>query len=172
MKKRITIIAIGEKMAEGYKKDISNFFEDTIEVEASSIDKIEHDKKIETDLILISANSIFRLVKPYALVDCEIITINKTLSKKGFEKIKDLPEGTNALLVNIGPYTAAETILLLYNIARKDIELYPYYPGIKEYPKFDLAITPGEKEIVPKNVKNIKRKFLNIIMKQYQAIMP
>ena len=155
MKKRITIIAIGEKMAEGYKKDISNFFEDTIEVEASSIDKIEHDKKIETDLILISANSIFRLVKPYALVDCEIITINKTLSKKGFEKIKDLPEGTNALLVNIGPYTAAETILLLYNIARKDIELYPYYPGIKEYPKFDLAITPGEKEIVPKNVKNI-----------------
>lgn len=155
MKKRITIIAIDEKMAEGYKKDISNFFEDTIEVEASSIDKIEHDKKIETDLILISANSIFRLVKPYALVDCEIITINKTLSKKGFEKIKDLPEGTNALLVNIGPYTAAETILLLYNIARKDIELYPYYPGIKEYPKFDLAITPGEKEIVPKNVKNI-----------------
>lgn len=155
MKKRITIIAIGEKMAEGYKKDISNFFEDTIEVEASSIDKIEHDKKIETDLILISANSIFRLVKPYALVDSEIITINKTLSKKGFEKIKDLPEGTNALLVNIGPYTAAETILLLYNIARKDIELYPYYPGIKEYPKFDLAITPGEKEIVPKNVKNI-----------------
>ena len=155
MKKRITIIAIGEKMAEGYKKDISNFFEDTIEVEASSIDKIEHDKKIETDLILISANSIFRLVKPYALVDCEIITINKTLSKKGFEKIKDLPEGTNALLVNIGPYTAAETILLLYNIARKDIELYPYYPGIKEYPKLDLAITPGEKEIVPKNVKNI-----------------
>lgn len=88
MKKRITIIAIGEKMAEGYKKDISNFFEDTIEVEASSIDKIEHDKKIETDLILISANSIFRLVKPYALVDCEIITINKTLSKKGFEKNK------------------------------------------------------------------------------------
>ena len=155
MKKRITIIAIDEKMAEGYKKDIRNFFEDTIVVEASSIDKIEQEKKIETDLILISANSIFRLVKPYAPVDCEIITINKTLSKKGFEKIKDLPEGTNALLVNIGPYTAAETILLLYNIARKDIELYPYYPGIKEYPKFDLAITPGEKEIVPKNVKNI-----------------
>ena len=155
MKKRITIIAIDEKMAEGYKKDIRNFFEDTIVVEASSIDKIEQEKKIETDLILISANSIFRLVKPYAPVDCEIITINKTLSKKGFEKIKDLPEGTNALLVNIGPYTAAETILLLYNIARKDIELYPYYPGIKEYPKLDLAITPGEKEIVPKNVKNI-----------------
>ena len=155
MKKRITIIAIDEKLAEGYKNDISNFFEDTIEVEASSIDKIVQDKKIETDLILISANSIFRLVKPYAPMDCEIITINKTLSKKGFEKIKDLPEGTNALLVNIGPYTAAETILLLYNIARKDIELYPYYPGIKEYPKLDLAITPGEKEIVPKSIKNI-----------------
>ena len=128
MKKRITIIAIDEKLAEGYKNDISNFFEDTIEVEASSIDKIVQDKKIETDLILISANSIFRLVKPYAPMDCEIITINKTLSKKGFEKIKDLPEGTNALLVNIGPYTAAETILLLYNIAERILSYIPIIP--------------------------------------------
>lgn len=58
-------------------------------------------------------------------------------------------------MVNIGPYTTAETILLLYNIARKDIELYPYYPGIKEYPKLELAITPGETEIIPESVKNI-----------------
>ena len=155
MKKRIIIIAIDEKMAEGYKKDIDNFFEYTIEVEAMSIEKYELEKEIITDLILISSYSIFRLVKQYAPADCEIIIINKTLSKKGYEKIKNLPEGTNALLVNIGPYTTAETILLLYNIARKDIELYPYYPGIKEYPKLELAITPGETEIIPESVKNI-----------------
>ena len=155
MKKKIIIIAIDEKMAEGYKKDIDNFFEYTIEVEAMSIEKYELEKEIITDLILISSYSIFRLVKQYAPADCEIIIINKTLSKKGYEKIKNLPEGTNALLVNIGPYTTAETILLLYNIARKDIELYPYYPGIKEYPKLELAITPGETEIIPESAKNI-----------------
>ncbi len=155
MKKKITIIAVVENIAEGYKKDIDNFFEGTIEVEAMSIEKYKLKKIYITDLILISTYSIFRIVKQYAPADCEIIIINRTLSKSGFEKIKKLPAGTNALLVNVGPYTAAETILLLYNIARKDIELYPYYPGIKEYPKLDLAITPGETEIIPNNVKHI-----------------
>lgn len=71
MKKKIIIIAIDEKMAEGYKKDIDNFFEYTIEVEAMSIEKYELEKEIITDLILISSYSIFRLVKQYAPADCK-----------------------------------------------------------------------------------------------------
>lgn len=156
MKKiKLTIVSVDKKIAEGYKKDIENFFNGTIEIEVSSIEKHEIINEIDADLILISTYSIFRLVKQYAPKDCEIIKINTTLSKKGYEKIKDLPVGTNALLVNVGPSTATETISLLYNIGRKDIELYPYYPEIREYPKLDIAITPGEVGIIPNSVKSI-----------------
>lgn len=153
--KKLTIIAIDQKIADGYKEDIENFFEETLEVEAMSLERNAISKKIETDIILISTYSIFRLVKQYAPKDCEIIKINRTLRKKGYEKIKELPVKANALLVNVGPITATETISLLYNIGRKDIELYPYYPEIKEYPKLDLAITPGELKIIPRSVKTI-----------------
>lgn len=154
-KKKVTIITVDDKLADAYKSDIENFFGGDIEIESRSINNCSNNRMIETDLILISTYSIFVIAKKYASRNCEIIRVNRTISKKGYEELRKVPTAINALLVNVGSKTVAETISLIYNIGRKDIELFPYYPGIQDYPKLDIAITPGEFKIVPGFVKTI-----------------
>lgn len=147
--KRLAVAAINRNTADFYKEQIRSLFQDGIEVEAYCFEDRSIEKGIIADLVLISTYSIFEAVKRHVKSKCQIIKANRTISKKGFDKILSLPKGTKAMLVNVGPRMAVETISLIYQLGAKHIELIPVYPDMDNTPDINIAITPGELKYVP-----------------------
>ncbi|MCD5413696.1 MAG: sigma 54-interacting transcriptional regulator [Clostridiales bacterium] len=155
MKKTIAIATFYVNSLEFYSKQIIRLFGDTVEVKKYCIQDRSIEKGIDAELVLISSNIVFETVKRYIKNDAEVIVAKKTISKEGFNKILELPKNTKALLVNVSAEMAIETISLVYELGAKHIELTPAYPGNAELEKIDIAITPGEIGVVPKEVNTI-----------------
>ena len=59
------------------------------------------------------------------------------------------------MLVNYSPEMTMETLALFRQIGLTQYDFIPVYPGKKNIPKIDIALTPGESEKIPKFVKQI-----------------
>lgn len=110
---------------------------------------------ISSDLVLIPDHAIFEQVKEHLMGGQEILVLRRTLFQEGLNRLLELEEGTRAMLVNVTPGMALETISLIYQLGVRHIELTPVYPGREDIPSFQTAITPGERLHVPPGVHRI-----------------
>lgn len=151
---KLTIVAYEKKTGELYAKLLKRLFHKYIDIENYNVEdgKIND---ITSDIILASAHSIYEYVKKYTTNYNDIIIADLTLKKKSVDKLKSLPSGTKAMLVNSTLEMAISTINIIYNYGIENIELFPVYPGMKEIPNYSVAITPGETEIVPCAVQDV-----------------
>ncbi|WP_312115967.1 sigma-54 interaction domain-containing protein [Brevibacillus reuszeri] len=109
----------------------------------------------DVDLILVSSHIIFTRSSPAVINKrTEVQIIGRTLSKAGWEKIKNLPDG-NYMVVNDERDSAVETISLIYELGLRNVNLLPCYPDVPELPKAAIAITPGERSYVPSHIEHV-----------------
>lgn len=155
VRKRIAVATINNNSLELYSNEIKSIFLDYIDLDKYCFEDGSIENGIEADIVLIPSYESFETIKVYLKNNAEIIVANRTITKRGLNKIVDLPKGTKAMLVNVSPETAVETISTIYQLGIKHIEFIPIYPGVKAIPDIDVAITPGEKKYVPKTVKKI-----------------
>ncbi len=155
MKKRLAIVTLYSNAAQFYAKLIRMLFDDLVSVKEYCFEDGSIEKGIDADLIMISSYSIFGAVKKYVVNDSEIIISNRTLTKRAYNKLKNLNPGTKAMLVNASAEVSLETISLIYQFGLKSLELVPVHPNMMNIPNLDIAITPGEAKYVPKYVKQI-----------------
>lgn len=147
--KKIIVIASYKGIAKYYCDELRNFFVDEIQVDYITADSNNINIISDYDMVLITTYKIINNIKKYINKKCKIIKIIKNLNPKGIEKINDIPYGSEALVVNVGPKTVSESIYLIYAYGRSDLDLHPYYPGIKKYRELDIILTQGELDIVP-----------------------
>ena len=154
--KKIAIVTNMRKIADFYAEEIKNLFQDQLETAAYSVeDGAGILVGIEADLIMVSTHGIYDLVKRYVRNCDDIFIADITLKKQSLNQMRQLLPGTKAMLVNITLEMAVETIGLIYNSGISHVEIVPFYPGMKEPPACSLAITPGERELVPPWVTEI-----------------
>lgn len=154
--KRIAVVTNQKNIAEFYAGELKHLFQENAELAAYSVENGTGILAgIEAELILVSTHGVYDLVKRYSR-NCEDVFIaDITLKKQSLNQMRSLPAGTKAMLVNVTMEMAVETIGLIYNSGIDHIELFPYYPGMKEPPACTLAITPGERDLVPPWVTRI-----------------
>lgn len=151
--KKIAIVTNQRNIAEFYAEELKNLFQEHLEPSVYSVeDGAGILKGIEADLIMVSTHGVYELVKRYAHSCDDIFIADLTLKKQSLDQMKKLPDGTRAMLVNTTLEMAVETIGLIYNSGISHVEIVPYYPGMKEPPACSLAITPGERDLVPSGV--------------------
>ncbi|MBT2287745.1 sigma 54-interacting transcriptional regulator [Paenibacillus albidus] len=110
----------------------------------------------DVDLVIISSHILFIKHSPFELrKQTDVFIMKRTLSRQGWEQIKDLPAGNRYLVVNDERDSVVETISLLYELGLRHVDLVPCYPGLPEHGSVLQAITPGEAELVPAGVENI-----------------
>lgn len=128
--------------------DIINFYDYSIEEGISG--------KIHCNLCLIPSEDLSLIVSEKLFPETKIITIKRTLLKEKLGEVTKLPYGTKALIVNTSIEFSLETIAHLLELGINYIDLYPYYPNHENYPQdIQLAITPGEKDLVPKGIDKV-----------------
>ncbi|WP_020432205.1 hypothetical protein, partial [Paenibacillus riograndensis] len=110
----------------------------------------------EVDLVIISSHILFIKHSPFVLrKQTDVFIMKRTLSRKGWEQIKDLPAGNRYLVVNDERDSVVETISLLYELGLRHVDLVPCYPGLLENGSVLQAITPGEAHLAPASVEHI-----------------
>lgn len=148
--KKIAVVTNQRNIAQFYADELKNLFQEHLETEVYSVeDGPGILMGITADLILVSTHGVYDLVKRYVRNCDDIFIADITLKKQSLNQMKMLPSGTKAMLVNITLEMAVETIGLIYNSGISHVEIVPFYPGMKEPPACSLAITPGERDLVP-----------------------
>ena len=123
-------------------------------IEARTVQQLPYHPIPECSLIVLASQIIKTMVDPYLPKDIPLIIANRAVSYSNIRQVLEIPEGTKAILVNDLKQTTTETIALLEELG-VELELYPYYPGCL-YPKdVEMAITVGEPELVPQEIKRV-----------------
>jgi transcriptional regulator with PAS, ATPase and Fis domain len=148
--KKLMVVAMADRTGKYYCDELRDFFEDRIQIDYITVKDSEINRISSYEMILITTNSIIKKIIHLVDEKSKILRVLKNMHPEGVEKLDRIPYGSEALVVNVGPKMASESIYLIYACGRHDLELYPYYPGIEKYKKLDYIITQGEPDIVPK----------------------
>ena len=152
--KKLIVVAYQEFTGHQYAQTIQGLFGDALEVTFYSMYS-DHFKNLDADIVLASTYTVCELVKQYVPNFDNIIIADITLRKESVEQLRAFPAGTSAALFNISLENAIDTISLIYKCGVSNLDLKPVYPPIPEDFRCDLAVTPGEPELVPPGVKRI-----------------
>lgn len=152
--KKLILITYEIKPKEKYLADLRSLFGNSIQIEGYSL--VEGlPGKIKGDLAIISTTILTNNVKKYLDDKMKIIYLTRTFRKHSLDKLFELPKGTKAMLVNNCSMTAIETTSLLYELGITHIKFTPVYPGMKNIPDLDLAVTPGQFYHVPERALEV-----------------
>lgn len=149
----ILVVARRRKTCLAIQRQLSSFLGDWVQVRSTVPERGVPWEG--ADLILVSTMALAQGLAHLTGGKVRMIVARRTLSTGGWKKLLDLPVGTRALLVNDGEDTALETIELLRELGLHQIDLIPMYPGKEEVPDVRLAITPGERHLVPPGVDRV-----------------
>jgi transcriptional regulator with PAS, ATPase and Fis domain len=157
MKKKVAVISWDAVAAKRHTIQTAEFFGDEIEVESYSVQDGSISCLRKADLYLVSTCAFheYKDVNEFLPWGGDVVILQLTITKESFYRLLEIPRNTSALLVNINPRMATETIAYLNKIGVNNITFYPCYPGVEEIPPCNLAITPGETQLVPTHIKNV-----------------
>ncbi|WP_231620229.1 sigma 54-interacting transcriptional regulator [Fictibacillus sp. 26RED30] len=111
--------------------------------------------RLENEIVILSSYLIKREVAHCLSKSCRVITARRTVNYEFMDQLLQLPEGTDVMYVNDFPQTVEQSVQTLKHLGINHLNYLPYYPGIPHYQHADIAVTPGEMHLVPKEVKRI-----------------
>lgn len=155
MPKEVSIVTFSSEVGKFYAQQLKDLFGSAINIKNYSFEENSLDHLIYSDVAIISNYTIYETVKNYISQESEVVITNITISKEGLTQIMNIPSGTKAMLVNLSAEMSLETISLLYHLGANHVEFIPVYPGMKEIPNLDVAVTPGETRFIPSSVNKI-----------------
>lgn len=140
MKKCITILGIDEEICVFFKKEINKIFGNLFEVDYRNLEMDPIPPIYDSDLILYTdpemVNELIHKIK----CNAPTLMMKRTITREALRKIRKIPAGKKALVVNINQYMANETMAMIYQLGVTHLQLYPYWEGKKECPKVDYII--------------------------------
>jgi DNA-binding NtrC family response regulator len=112
------------------------------------------DINMSGDLIVFSSRVVFDEMnfKPAGI---PYIIGTRTINYSNLDKLFFVPEGTEVLFVNDAKDATFSCIENLICLEINHLRYYPYYPEIEYYKKCTIAVTAGETDKVPKEVKTV-----------------
>lgn len=156
--KTISVVALDPRAAAFYGEQIERLFRDYAKVRAYSVrDGSAAGKLPAADLFVISTDAYGSAeeVARHVPIDSEIMGIEVSYTWDTLEKLWEIPEGTQALFVNMTEAMGREAIAQLASLGVNHIHFIPFYPGAVLEEPVELAVTPDEERFVPDGVKTV-----------------
>ena len=152
--KKILIISFGEHTGLSIKNQLHSIFNENLYIDnLNSSD--DFDNNLDYDLLIFSSEEIKNIFQPKINKSKDYVVLKRVIRHECIDEILKIERGKEVLLVNDTEESCKEVIDQLKNQGVDHIKYYPYYPGIKEYKNLNIAITPGETHLVPREIKNI-----------------
>jgi len=155
--KKISVVALDRFAGASYAKEIESLFGEYAQVKMFSVmDGSAAGKLDMADLFVISTDAYGSAeeVSRHVPLGSQTMAIEVSFRWKELRKLKELPNGTRALFVNMTEAMAREAIAQLEQFGITHIKWIPFYPGAVLTEKVDLAVTPDEVRYIPKEIEN------------------
>ncbi|MFE8700130.1 sigma 54-interacting transcriptional regulator [Cytobacillus sp. FJAT-54145] len=153
-KKEIVILAGTRETRKALANQLDEIIGDLVNVKSYSVEE-QLPPIIENQIIIFSSYLIDDEVKHIIGNGCKIIIANRTINYQFIDKLLFLPKETKVLYVNDFPETVSESIHTLKKLGIDHIHYVPYYPGKLLIEHTEIAVTPGEVELVPPSISQI-----------------
>jgi len=140
VKKLITILGIDEEICIFFRNEILSIFGDLFEVDYRNRSMEPVPMILNSDLILYTDPEMHNEFISINKCNAPTLMMKRTITREALQKIKNIPAGKSALVVNINQYMANETIALIYQLGVSGLTLYPFWEGKTTYPQVDYII--------------------------------
>lgn len=140
MKKLITVLGIDEEICVFFKKEIEKVFGNLFEVDYRNREMEPVPPIFDSDLILYTDPEMLNEYISIIKCDAPTLMMKRTITREALKRIKAIPPGKKALVVNINQYMANETMAMIYQLGVTHLELFPYWEGKSDCPKVDYII--------------------------------
>lgn len=157
MTKEIIIVTESAAVGDFYSRLLYSLLGDSIHVQNYHTDRQVPASLPDADLYVVGATSsqvfghVISLIRP----DKNVVVVTVTFRRDQIGRLRSIPRGTRAMLVNLSVNMAIETIAELNRLGITQVDMVPVYPGLRELPDVELAITPGEMRFVPDGVGQV-----------------
>jgi transcriptional regulator with PAS, ATPase and Fis domain len=153
-----TIALINDNESPRWEETIRANFEEvfgaSLEVRFCSPGRLAPEEAIQADLVIELRQTRLASLERHLPVPRQIMVLNRTLRRKAISPIFSIPAGTNVLVVNDTPATTLETIGLFMQMGVNHLHFVPFETGM-DCSAFQIAITPGESALVPKDIETV-----------------
>lgn len=152
--KRLVVISLGQYTAEAIQEQLRRLLADQLKIDAYYLNALPP-SNLRADLIIYTSSFTYIKLHEYVKSGIPYRIARRSINYHEIGPLFQLAPHKKALLVNDSQESAHQTIRLLQIIGLGHIDYFPYYPGVKEYPQVDVAITPGEMQLVPSGMKRV-----------------
>lgn len=153
-KRKLHVIAIQEAYLNIAAYQLVDILGDKVDVLAITLQELTMDVIGEGDIVILSKEILKGITRPFIPASCPIIVAKREVNIAGTREFLSLPKNQQILVINDTLEHAEETAISLKNIHFE--QEYIAYDPINPIPsQIDLIVTPGEKELVPKQFKNV-----------------
>lgn len=156
--KRCLVISMGLTTGETIADQLRTMLEGYVVVDMARMKEQEaYNKEAQKnyDMMVFTSEVPYKICTALETIDLPYVIAGRVINHKNIEQLISLPAGTEVLLINDSKDSAREAIDQLIDIGLDHINYYPYYPGLKEYPKLGVAVTPGEPQLMPDCVERL-----------------
>lgn len=150
--KKVIIVSLGNKTGKSLYEQLKSILDEKIYVNFYSIEN-HIPKELECDLIIFSSDTVKEIILSSRSINSKYIIARRIIKNQFIDELINITTNQDVLVVNDEASTCEAAIQQLKSHGINHINYYPYYPGIEEYKKLELAITPGEANLVPSCVK-------------------
>ena len=134
-----------------YLEQLAAVFGDAVAVKAYRMDDPAAYGPQHTEVVLTSAMSAaeFPEVRRSLLRRRTVVSLNLSLQRRTLAGLDAFPKGTRIAVVNVTKFMAEEVIAQLCQAGYGHLQFFPYYPGCPPLEGVELAVTPGEPQLIP-----------------------
>ena len=151
--KKLAIICVGKNTSATVQDQLENLIGNRVSISSYICSEIT--QSIHADLAVFCSPEAYAEGHTHLDSECPVIVARRSINYHEVDPLLDLPPNTEVLLVSDLLTAAQETILLLTTLGFDHIRYRPYAPGLRDYPRLKIAVTPGEVGLVPGFVEKI-----------------
>lgn len=153
MKYKLSIITRFSWSCDFLQKQLNFLFGNLFSITCHSPNTTPIIPVFNADLILLHEPSAIVEMQKHIKSDCPLILMRRTITSEALEKLKKIPSGVTAAVVNVTDYMAHETMTNIYQLGIKNITLIPWAPDShREFPNVDIVISHRMYDFLP-NIK-------------------
>lgn len=135
IKRRISILAVDEKIADFFREELYSIFNNIFEIRYYTTSMTPLPYIYDSDLVLYTDPSILIKFMNNIKCNCPVLMMKRTISKFAVNEISTIPANSHCLVANINSFMANETLTTIYQLGFKNIQLTPFYKGVKWDPE-------------------------------------
>ena len=151
MEYKLSVIAKNYWSSDFLKTQLEELFGSLFQISCHSPDTNPIMPVYNADMILLHEPSVLDQMQPYIRCDCPVLLMRRTITADALERIKNIPEGATAVVVNLNDYMARETLVNIYQLGVKRINMTIWCPESDEFPACDYIITPRVYDFLPES---------------------